>query len=129
MIFPSCFLLILYGLVHKSFGFWFNAPGVLNNKIVHYPRHCIDTTVSPVNDQNEHVAKISKLENSTPTMKDKFTVRPELITFDAYDTLIAPCQSIGRWYREALNTACDMSIRLPRPQLFQISFETVYNEM
>ena len=64
-----------------------------------------------------------------PVYRDKFTTRPELITFDAYNTLIEPSQSIGRWYREALNAACDMSIRLPRPILFSNAFNIAYAEM
>lgn len=72
---------------------------------------------------------MTNTENSIPIIKSNLNVRPELITFDAYDTLIAPSQSIGRWYRAALNSACNMSIRLPRPELFQKSFHTVYGEM
>ena len=63
-----------------------------------------------------------------PVKRDKFTERPELITFDG-NTLIAPSQSIGRWYREALNTACDMRIRLPRPALFTAAFNKAYSDM
>lgn len=58
---------------------------------------------------------------------DIFEVRPELITFEPIDVLIEPSQSIGRWYREALNTASKMTLRLPRPELFTISFNNVYN--
>jgi hypothetical protein len=70
-------------------------------------------------------------EKSTiiPVLREKFKTRPELITFDAYNTLIEPSQSIGRWYREALNSACDMSIRLPRPILFTNAFNIAYTEM
>lgn len=64
-----------------------------------------------------------------PVNREKFTIRPELITFDAYNTLIEPSQTIGRWYREALNNACDMAIRLPRPILFTNAFNKVYAEM
>ena len=55
--------------------------------------------------------------------------RPELITFDAMDTLIRPTQGIGKWYREALNTVCDMTVRLPRPIFFGDSFKREYKEM
>ena len=55
--------------------------------------------------------------------------RPELITFDAMDTLIRPTQGIGKWYREALNTVCDMTVRLPRPIFFADSFKKEYGEM
>lgn len=64
-----------------------------------------------------------------PVHREPFTVRPQLITFDAMDTLIEPSQSIGRWYREALNIACDMRIRLPRPALFADAFKKAYSEM
>jgi hypothetical protein len=55
--------------------------------------------------------------------------RPELITFDATNTLIRPTQGIGKWYREALNTVCDMTVRLPRPIFFAESFKKAYGEM
>jgi hypothetical protein len=77
-------------------------------------------------DYNWHTSKDTTI---IPVYRDKFKVRPELITFDAYNTLIEPSQSIGRWYREALNNACDMSIRLPRPILFSNSFNIAYAEM
>lgn len=64
-----------------------------------------------------------------PVNKEKFTQRPELITFDAYNTLIQPSQSIGKWYREALNTVCEMQIRLPRPQHFTMAFNAAFAEM
>lgn len=67
--------------------------------------------------------------NIIPVKREKFAVRPEIITFDAMNTLIQPSQSIGRWYREALNTACDMKIRLPRPILFAQSFKTAFSKM
>lgn len=70
-----------------------------------------------------------KQENIVPVKMDKFTVRPELITFDAMETLIAPSQSVGRWYREVLNSACDMRIRLPRPEEFTKAFKEAYKEM
>jgi hypothetical protein len=61
--------------------------------------------------------------------REKFTVRPEIITFDAVNTLIEPSQSMGRWFREALNLACDMRIRLPRPALFTAAFNKAYADM
>lgn len=64
-----------------------------------------------------------------PINKEKISIRPELITFDAFGTLITPSQSIGRWYREALNLQTDMQIRLPRPALFTASFNIVLTEM
>lgn len=64
-----------------------------------------------------------------PVDLDKITIRPELITLDAFGTLIYPSQSIGRWYREALNVQCNMQIRLPRPALFTAAFNKVYSDM
>lgn len=55
--------------------------------------------------------------------------RPELITFDAFDTLIRPSQGVGKWYREALNTVCDMTVRLPRPIFFADSFKREFKWM
>lgn len=55
--------------------------------------------------------------------------RPDLITFDAYNTLIMPSQGVGKWYREALNTVCDMKVRLPRPVFFAESFKKQYAKM
>jgi hypothetical protein len=54
-------------------------------------------------------------------------VRPQLITFDAVGVLMQPSQSIGRWYREALNSATEMSVRLPRPALFTAAFNKAYS--
>jgi hypothetical protein len=67
--------------------------------------------------------------NIIPVKREKFNVRPELITFDAFNTLIEPSQSVGRWYREALNRVCDMRIRLPRPALFTAAFQKAYADM
>ena len=54
-------------------------------------------------------------------------VRPQLITLDAVGVLIQPSQSIGRWYREALNSATEMSVRLPRPALFTAAFNKAFS--
>lgn len=64
-----------------------------------------------------------------PVHRDRFTSRPQLLSFDAFDTLIQPSQSVGRWYREALNDVCDMRIRLPRPALFADAFKVAYKNM
>ena len=69
-------------------------------------------------------AHILPVELDIKTLK-----RPELITFDAMNTLIEPSQSVGRWYREALNDACDMRIRLPRPALFTAAFNKAFRDM
>jgi hypothetical protein len=68
-------------------------------------------------------------KNVIPVDKPFPNTRPCLITFDAVGTLIMPSQSIGRWYRAALNMACDMSVRLPNPQLFAIAYKDAYDEM
>jgi hypothetical protein len=72
-----------------------------------------------------------RTEQSTiiPVDFPKFTGKPSVITFDAFDTLIEPSQSIGRWYREALNSVGDMRLRLPRPAMFTAAFEKAYADM
>eukprot|EP01038_Epipyxis_sp_PR26KG_P004677 gene4677-6571_t len=99
-------------------------------------RYCVGTELTPLPQPFEGERRDSdtswqtiKQDNIIPVKKDnKFAVRPELITFDAYDTLIIPSQSIGRWYRELLNSACSMQIRLPRPELFTKAFKAAYAE-
>mmetsp|Transcript_24753 Transcript_24753/g.33963 ORF Transcript_24753/g.33963 Transcript_24753/m.33963 type:complete len:426 (-) Transcript_24753:99-1376(-) len=54
--------------------------------------------------------------------------RPVVMTFSCWDTLIEPSQSVGRWYREALNTVCNMQIRLPRPTFFTKAFNAAFAE-
>ena len=71
----------------------------------------------------------TKASTIIPVNRQKFSTRPQLITFEPCNTLIEPSQSIGRWYREALNNACDMAIRLPRPILFTNSFNIAYADM
>ena len=66
--------------------------------------------------------------NVVPVPIQPFT-RPALITFDAMDTLIEPSQSVGRWYREALNAIGDMRLRLPRPGLFTAAFNKALADM
>lgn len=56
-------------------------------------------------------------------------LRPKVISFDAFDTLIQPSQSVGRWYREGLNHICDMRVRLPRPKFFSDAFKVAYADM
>lgn len=98
-------------------------------------RMCIDKVMVPVirKGGGKQDADTSWQTLSTgkivPVHKEKFSQRPELITFDAYNTLIQPSQSIGKWYREALNTVCEMQIRLPRPQHFTTAFNTAFAEM
>jgi REG-2-like HAD superfamily hydrolase len=100
------------------------------------PLQCIDFEVNPVKqsdgsfrtdtDTSWQTAKSSVI----PFKVDFGTLqRPELITFEARGVLIEPSQSIGRWYREALNTVCNMNIRLPKPKLFTKAFNKAYNEM
>ena len=97
---------------------------------------CVGTELTPIvqdtagaqfDNDNSWKTKVDPL--IVPVPKENFTVRPELITFDATNTLIEPSQSIGRWYREALNIACDMQIRLPRPALFTAAFKKAFAYM
>ena len=95
-------------------------------------RYCIDKkfkdlappTVDPDDTWRTKPSTIIPIEKPT-----KFTTKSQIITFDAYNTLIEPSQSIGRWYREALHIVCDTRIRLPRPQLFTVAFKKAYSDM
>jgi len=100
------------------------------------PLYCIDFQVKPLEQpegedryDTDRSWQTNPTETIVPVRRDKFSVRPSLITFDAFNTLIAPSQSIGRWYREALNEACDMRMRLPRPSLFDDAFNIAYKDM
>lgn len=91
---------------------------------------CIGTQFTPVppsdaESENELFVH-SPATTIVPVAKQLPLPRPSLITFDAYGTLIVPSQSVGRWYREVLNSACDMRIRLPRPKLFTAAFTKAY---
>jgi hypothetical protein len=103
--------------------------------------YCIDTQFTPLkggpnlpgnlprDDDNSWKTKTNKdiiTEQLSPLINDE---KPKLITFDAMGTLIDLSQSVGRWYREALNSACEMRIRLPRPALFTAAFKKAYAEM
>lgn len=98
-------------------------------------RYCVDKVLTPINRFPEEGPSDSDSSWRTapstiiPIDKEKFEVRPDLITFDACNTLIQPSQSVGKWYREALNSACNMQIRLPRPAFFTASFERSFKEM
>lgn len=100
-------------------------------------RRCVEKTVTPIERKGGDERQDSDSSWRTkdrgkvvPIPKDRvFTQRPELITFDAFNTLIQPSQSIGKWYREALNTVCEMTIRLPRPAHFTQAFEASFEEM
>jgi hypothetical protein len=98
---------------------------------------CIDRIV---NQELINVSKGTVKEDSDPSWRSKsstivpieipkFEGKPSLITFDATDTLIELSQSVGRWYREALNEASDMQIRLPRPALFTSAFVKAHEDM
>lgn len=102
------------------------------------PLQCIDYDVNPVAEPYDQGHIRSDTDPSWMTAKSSiipFKIemenlkRPELITFEAAGVLIEPSQSIGRWHREALNTVCEMRIRLPKPKLFTKAFTKVYNEM
>ena len=98
---------------------------------------CVGTILTPLNQgepgseryDNDNSWKTVETPTIVPVKRELFSVRPELITFDAYNTLISRSQSIGRWYREALNAACNMAIRLPRPEFFTASFNKAYKNM
>lgn len=87
------------------------------------------TPVEPRSDNDDNYWRSKANPNIIKVKRSKFTTKPELITFDAFNTLIQPSQSMGRWYREALNTACGMNIRLPRPAMFTASFNREYKAM
>lgn len=95
--------------------------------------NCVGTELTPLKRDNipipsdtDNSWKTSINPNIVAIRREPFSTRPELITFDAFSTLIEPSQSIGRWYREALNKACDMKVRLPRPALFTAAFKKAY---
>eukprot|EP01041_Mallomonas_annulata_P008090 gene8090-16601_t len=67
--------------------------------------------------------------NVVPIETERYKVRPQLITFEAFDTLLEPSQSVGRWLREVLNMKCKFRIRLPRPALFTAAYKKAYFEM
>lgn len=97
-------------------------------------RYCIDFEATPSDATSRRGS--ANLADDWKTVESNiisidhtpFTGKAELITFDAFATLIQPSQSIGKWYREALNDVCDMTIRLPRPQLFSDSFQRIYKK-
>jgi hypothetical protein len=96
--------------------------------------NCVGTELTPIKKEDvpfpkdtDNSWKSSVNANIVAVRREPFSNRPELITFD-YSTLIEPSQSIGRWYREALNLACDMKVRLPRPALFTAAFKQAFNK-
>ena len=126
---------ILVSTTSTGQAFKITGSRILNSVVKH--KMCIDRTV------NQELIDISKgavKEDSDPLWKTKastivpinipkFEGKPSLITFDATDTLLELSQSVGRWYREALNEASDMQLRLPRPALFTSAFEKAYEGM
>ena len=95
--------------------------------------NCVGTELTPLStdpfsspSDTDDSWKTSVNKNIVAIRREPFSTRPEVITFDAFNTLIEPSQSIGRWYREALNKACDMKVRLPRPALFTAAFKKAY---
>ena len=94
-------------------------------------RNCWDYDLTPISKtgvrgDSDSSWRTTGMENIQFIEREKFDVRPDLLTFDAYNTLIQPSQSIGKWYREVLNNACDMAIRLPRPSFFTEGFKIAY---
>jgi len=53
-------------------------------------------------------------------------LHPELITINAFDTLIKPMDEIGIYFREALLKVFDYTVRLPNPATFTQAFHTAY---
>ena len=114
----------------------YNLKQIKEKHLIISKRYCVGTGVSPLpqpegqyrTDADTSWQTIEK-EEIIPISVEKFSVRPQIITFDAYNTLFQPSQSIGRWYREVLNDACDMRIRLPRPALFNHAFKSIYSSM
>jgi hypothetical protein len=119
----------------ELFGFSFYSSNSRNAKKADIHRYCVGKEMIPLPQSIEGFREDSDNSWKTPATSvstwktEKFAIRPELITFDFFQTLAEPSQSIGRWYREALNTVCEMKIRLPRPALFTASFEIAYSEM
>ena len=139
----SFFIVMLCTLMHLSSSFKRSAnlcvPSLIRSST---SLHCVGKILQPLpkSDDEEYRKDGGKhvdtdynwhTEKSTiiPVNRQKFKTRPQLITFEPCGSLIEPSQSIGRWYREALNNACDMSIRLPRPILFTNAFNIAYSEM
>lgn len=120
-------------LPQNAFGLYSKYQGF--HTVEYSQLNCIDTKVTRQNPEdkefrdNDDSWKTTVDPNIVPIWRESFSVRPELITFDAFNTLIEPSQSIGRWYREALNIVCDMQIRLPRPALFSAAFKKAYSDM
>jgi hypothetical protein len=109
---------------------------IQNGRTMQSGLYCVGTVLTPIpppssesSDDPDASWRTYSNENIVPVKHEKFETRPSLITFDVVDTLIMPSQSIGRWYREALNTACGMTARLPRPQLFHKAFKAAYADM
>lgn len=128
------FFVVLLQLCNPTHAFLGKTMGVLYRST---RRQCVDKVLIPIEkiggygrtdaDNSWQTPNIGKI---IPIPKDRvFSQRPELITFDAHNTLIQPSQSIGKWYREALNTVCDMTIRLPRPAHFTTAFRAAFKEM
>ena len=97
---------------------------------------CIDTNMKPIARSSDPTKKDSDTSWMTkPTSiipvntPNRFSFKPDIITFEAVGVFIEPSQSVGRWYREVLNARGDMSIRLPRPALFSTAFSKAYDEM
>ena len=108
----------------------YNKNSIINNKITSLM--CIDFDVTPYDREKGQKGKDefwqTASNNIVAVKKDMIKDRPLLITYEAMHTLIQPSQSIGRWYREALNTVCEMKIRLPRPALFTEAFKVAYDK-
>jgi hypothetical protein len=119
-------------------GYIFHGNNIIVKKLrstYDFSRYCIDKVTKPipfkpgVREDNDNSWRTVINPDIEFVKMEKFVNRPDLITFDAFNTLIEPNQGIGKWYREALNAACNFQIRLPRPIFFADSFKNAYNEM
>jgi len=93
-----------------------------NNHIDSIKEFCICNSESENSEQcGEEQINIELDEAS----RDEY-LHPELITINAFDTLIKPMDEIGIFFREALLKAFDYTVRLPNPEIFTKAFEDAY---
>ena len=93
-----------------------------NNHIDSIKEFCICNSESKNSEQcGEEEINIELDEAS----RDEY-LHPELITINAFDTLIKPMDEIGIYFREALLKAFDYTVRLPNPETFTKAFEDAY---
>ena len=72
----------------------------------------------------------TKGNNAIPFCTEgKFATRPKLVTFSANNTLFMPTENVGKFFRQYLNDASDMTLRLPRPAIFTTAYTKAFEEM